>query len=223
MNGSGDELQEVPWLARLAAEDVRALAAGGRRRTFAHGEIIFREGSPGDSMHVVLEGQVRCVITSADGNEITVATMGQGEAFGDMSLLDGRPRSTSAIASGKTLTFQVSRELFVEWLSARPAAALALLEELSIRIRRSNESLNDQYSLDLGQRLAKHLLTISAGHNGFKAKVTQAELASRLGVTRESINKQLNVFERQGWVLIGRGSVTVTNADGLRTALTGPV
>lgn len=214
-------IRGLPLLARLSNEDIHALAAGGRRRAYDAGAIIFREGSPGDSLHVIMEGEVRVVRGSADGAEVTLSTMGAGEMFGDMSLLDGRARSATIIAATNTKTFLVSRSTFVSWLSERPAAALIILETLATRIRRSNDSLADRFFLDVGQRLAKHLLESASALPGGRIKATQASIAQELGVTRESVNKQLNQFKRQGWVVMGRGSITVKDEAGLRSVVGG--
>lgn len=220
-------IRDVPLLARLPEAELRALASRGRVHSYPVGAVIFREGDPGDSLHVVVEGGVRIAVLSPAGEEATVALLGPGECVGDLALLDGRPRSASAIASQPTKTLIVTRDDFTQWLSQRPRAALALLETLSLRVRRTDEALTDLAFLDLPQRLAKRLLDLAAGHPEVRAKsqlsagvrlrITQSELASMLGVSRESVNKQLNLFAREGWIVLGRGSVTLTDTEALRT------
>jgi CRP/FNR family transcriptional regulator/CRP/FNR family cyclic AMP-dependent transcriptional regulator len=222
-----DLIRDVPLLARLPAEDLRALASRGYVRRYGAGALIFREGAPGNSLHIVIEGSVRVALHSATGEEATVALLGPGEFLGDLALLDGRPRSASGIASQRTKTLVVTRRDFTEWLSGRPSAALALLEALSLRVRRTDEALTDLAFLDLPQRLAKRLLNLASAHPEIQAggeastrvrlRVTQSELASMLGVSRESVNKQLNSFAREGWIELGRGSVTLTDREALRT------
>ncbi len=214
--------RDIPLLARLAGPDLRALASQGRVRRYPAGATIFQEGDRGDSLHVVMEGSVRITVLSAKGEEATVALLGPGEFVGDLALLDGRPRSASAVASEPTKTLIVTRDDFRRWLAERPKAALTLLEVLSLRVRRTDEVLADLTFLDLPRRLAKRLAALAAerpadGRGGVKLRITQAELASMLGVSRESVNKQLNDFERRRWVLLGRGSVTVLDEDALRS------
>jgi CRP-like cAMP-binding protein len=171
---------------------------------------------------MVIEGQVRIAVLSAVGEEVTVTYLGPGECVGDLALLDGRPRSASAIASQTTKTLVVTRSDFRRWLRERPQAAFALLETLSLRVRRTDEALADLALLDLPSRLAKRLLSLATTHQPSRAaapaklRITQAEMASMLGVSRESVNKQLNAFAREGWVALGRGSVTIENAQALR-------
>lgn len=216
-------IRNTPLLARLSSEDVRSLAQRGRVRNYSASSVLFHEGEPGDSLHVVVEGRVRIAVVSATGEEATVAYVGPGDCVGEFAIFDGRPRSATAIASERTKTFVVTRDGFVEWLTERPAAALALLETLSLRLRRADENLADLAFLDLPHRLAKQLLTLSAEHGertnggGPRLRVTQGELASMLAVSRESVNKQLNFFQREGWITLGRGWVRVLDADALRT------
>ena len=213
-----EALRDVPLLARLPTADLRALASRGRVRSYRAGTVIFREGDRGDSLYVVIEGSVRVAVLSARGVEATVALLGPGEFLGDLALLDGRPRSASAIAQQTTKTLVVRRDDFRRWLSERPKASFALLEALSLRVRRTDEALADMAFLGLPQRLAKRLLDLTSGRSpgAARMRITQSELASMLGVSRESVNKQLNEFARQGWIALGRGSVTVIERAALR-------
>jgi len=208
-----EPLRDVPLLARLPEAELKALASRGRVRSYRAGAVLFREGDPGDALYLVVEGMVRVAVLSAGGVEATVALLGPGEFVGDLALLDGRPRSASAIAHRATKTLVVTRDDFRRWLSERPKASFALLETLSLRVRRTDEALADLSFLGLPQRLAKRLLALSTGNE--RVRITQAELASMLGVSRESVNKQLNRFARKGWIALGRGSVAVLNREAL--------
>ncbi len=224
MKGYEELIADVPLLARLPEAQLRALASRGRARTYPAGAVIFQEGAPGDSLHIVIEGAIRIALLSPAGVEATVAVLGPGEFVGHLALLDGRPRSASAIASGKTRTLVVRRDDFLRWLSEHPAAALALLETLSLLLRRTDEVLADLAFLGLPQRLAKRLVDLATADLGqgesptgpLVLRMTQRELASMLGVSRESVNKQLNTFAREGWLSLGRGTVTVLDFDALR-------
>ena len=104
----------------------------------------------------------------------------------------------------------------MEWLKERPGAALALLETLSIRLRKSNEKVADLMFLDLAHRLSKTLLSLSDGNRPGRVVVTQAALGQLLGVSRESINKQIQTFTRDGLLSKSRGSILILDPDGLR-------
>lgn len=213
-----DVLSALPLLARLPEADLRALAQHATVQPAATGAILFREGDAGDALYVVAEGELRVVVSSPSGEEVTIARLGPGEACGDLSLIDGRTRSASAVAARPSRLLVVRREDFIEWLRTRPDAALALLATLSLRIRRANEALSDFAFMDVAHRLAKCLLESNAmaGSDGV-VRVTQAELASMLGVSRESVNKELNNFARQGWITLGRGSVRIEDEQALRS------
>jgi len=216
-------IRDLPLLARLPDDDLKALASRGRVRRFNAGTTIFHEGDPGDAIYVVVDGRIRMSRLSGSGTEATLALIGPGDCTGELSLFDGKPRSATATAMQATRTFVVSREDFVNWIKERPGASLALLETLSLRIRRTNEIVTDLVFLDLPHRLAKHLLTLASAHaDGHSARrprlqVTQGELASMLGVSRESVNKQLNQFSRDGWITLSRGAVTIDDSEALRT------
>lgn len=221
-NANDAYIRDVPLLARLPDDDVSLLASRGRVRRYNAGNTIFHEGDPGDALYVVVDGRVRITRLSGSGSEATLAIVGKGDCFGEFALLDSRPRSATATAQVPTRTFVVSREDFRDWVRQRPEASLALLETLSLRLRRTDEAITDLMFLDLPHRLAKHLLGLAASlgetppGRRTRIQVTQGELASMLGVSRESVNKQLNQFSRDGWITISRGAVTIDDAEALR-------
>jgi len=217
-------IRDAPLLTRLADDDLRALVKSGREISFRKGETIFRQDDPGDALYVVFEGSVQITFGSVDGREITLAILGPGECFGDLALLDGRPRSAGAVAANAARTFVIARDAFVRWLDERPAAARSLLETLSLRLRQKDESLSDFSLLDLSHRLAKRLADLAAidpagkarGTGGIGVAVTQSEIAALLGVSRQSVNKELKKFESRGWITLSRGAVSVRDAPALR-------
>jgi CRP-like cAMP-binding protein len=217
-------IAELPLLARLSREDRQALASRARLRSYPASAVIFREGEPGDSLHVIVSGRVRIVVSSGAGDEATVAVLGPGDCFGELSLLDGLPRSASAVASIATRTFVVTRDAFVAWLNDRPSAGLAIMETLSLRLRRTDQALADMVFLDLNRRLAKRLVQLAEvqdpeaarANRRIRVPVTQSELASMLGVSRESVNKQVNAYARDGLVSLSRGAVTIDDLAALR-------
>lgn len=214
-------LEDLPLLARLPRNDVRALAAHGRLRTYAEDAAVFAQGDVGDCLHVVVEGRIRLSVLSEDGKEVLLAVLGPGEAVGELSLLDGRPRSASATAEGAAKTLVVNRADFLAWLSATPSSALAVLQTLSLRLRQTDAALADLAFLDLRGRLAKRLVSMAepraAATDGGETSVTatQSELAAMLGVSRESVNKELNRFARCGWLRLERGRVVLLDAAAL--------
>ena len=213
-------------LARVPDEDLHALARVGVRRRFAEGASLMRQGEPGDSLHTIMSGLVRISMSSSEGDETILATLRAGDSIGELSLLDGRPRSATATALLDTESLVVTRADFVDWLHARPMAAAAILEALSLRLRRTNELVSDLVSLELPQRLAKQLLYLvevqapdGDASSGWRIRINQADLAKTVGATREAVNQHLRRFEDAEWVELKRGSVTVLRPDALRELL----
>ncbi|MFN0093232.1 MAG: Crp/Fnr family transcriptional regulator [Dehalococcoidia bacterium] len=217
-------LAEVPLLVRLESDDRVTLGDHAVPRRFPIGAEIVREGEPGDSMHIVTKGRIRIVVTNGNGEQTQVATLYPGEILGEMALFDGLPRSASAFAVTETRTMQLTREAFVSWLDRRPHAAMAIMATLSQRLRRTNQTIVEIQTLDLEHRIAKQLLKLaamhdleSAGETGLlKLEVTQQELADAVGVSRESVNKQLGIFAKEGWIRVSRGAITIVERGELR-------
>ena len=101
-------IRDLPLLARLPDDDLKALASRGRVRRFTSGATIFHEGDPGDAIYVVVEGRIRMSRLSGSGSEATLALIGPGDCTGELALFDGRPRSATATAMQATRTFVVS-------------------------------------------------------------------------------------------------------------------
>jgi CRP/FNR family cyclic AMP-dependent transcriptional regulator len=214
-------IRSAPLLANVEQSDVQALAELSEVREFAADEVICREGDPGDGLHTIVRGTVRIFVVSREGKEATLATIGRGDSIGELALLDGRERSANASAIEATTTLRVGRADFRGWLTDRSAAAVAVLETLSLRLRRSNDAVADLSFLELPQRIAKrllqlHLETVPDASGERRIRITQSALASMVGSSREAVNKHLKLFEQTGWVGLGRGAVSVLNADVLR-------
>lgn len=214
---------DLPLLSRLDRGDLRALARVARRRRFGTGEVIFAEGEPADALYLVTSGEVGLFARSPSGREALVRTLRSGDSFGDMSVLAGTPRTLTAVATTPSSAVFVGGPDLEQWLLGRPGAAVALLEVLSLRLQRMTVTLSDMLVVDLSHRVAKLLLTLVAlgrmrGNDG-RIGMTQAELGLRLGVSRESVNKILRRFAREGWVELARGSVVVTQEAALHAYL----
>ena len=207
----------VPLLVDLGPERVREFARLGSIRGFAARDVIFERHSEGDALYVVISGRVRVSARSADGEEVTLAVLEPGEPLGELSLLDGEPRSADATAMEPTEMLVVRRERFLGWLHEHPDVGGALLRTLSRRLRRTNEAYEDFAMLDVPQRVAKRVLALAEGRNANRITITQQDLATMLGVTREAVNKALRHHQSCGAIALGRGSITVTDESVLQT------
>ena len=146
----------------IVAVDKDALLSRARLRRFGAGETIFLMGSPGDSMMAVLSGNVRISVPAVDGREIVLAILHENEVFGEIAMLDGKPRSADATALTKCELLLLERRHVIPFLEQNPAMCLKLMEMLCARIRHSDERMADIAFFDLPTRLAKVLLNYPA-------------------------------------------------------------
>jgi CRP/FNR family cyclic AMP-dependent transcriptional regulator len=212
-------LGSVPTLAALSRDDLLDLAASARRRSYAKGQVIFHRDDPGDSLHIIEKGEVRVVLPSPQGEEVTLALLGPGDFFGDLCLLDGVPRSATTIAAKTTETLVVERDRFVQWLRSRPAAAIAILAVVGRRLRAADELVGQLAFLDVHCRLVRKLLDLAGPvvkDDQAELHLSQEELASMVGVTRESVNKHLRFFKKQGAIDVYRRRIVLRSVDYLR-------
>ena len=217
-------LAQLPLFSVLSDADLERLAEISRTRLYKKRETIFRSGDEGTALYVIESGEVKLALTSLSGKERALALLGPGAFFGELSLLDGEPRSADAMARTECRLLMIGRAEFLDFLDKRPGLARALLAALSQRLRRTTELIEDAGFLDIGGQLASALLQLTEEHvrpgpDGVVAtapRLTQAELAGFVGATRESVNKWLGIFERQGVLKRERGGITVLKPEELR-------
>lgn len=199
----------------LLSEAGRArLADVGSAVALAPGATLFSAGDPGDSVFVVLEGEVEVRATSAGGRDVRFQSLGAGSLVGEMAALDGGPRSADVVAARRCRLWRIPRAALVDALEAEPRAAVALIAELSRRLRDTNDALEAEMALDLGGRLAR-LLVAEAGSKGLVA-LTQTEIARRLGASREKVNRKLHDFAGETWIEITPAGVLLRDPDRLK-------
>lgn len=223
MTATGELLRRVPFLAALDASNREALAAAAKRRRFRRGETIVHKDDPGESLFIIDEGSVRIYLPSPQGTDLTLAVLGPGDFFGDMALLDARPRSASAAALQETETVALDRGDFTAVIRSQPEAAMAVLAAVAQRLRETNEMAGDLAFLDVGGRLAKKLLELAAAHGVQRPEgtvldlpLTQEGLANMVGVTRESVNRHLALFRQEGVIASQGRRFVIRDAEALR-------
>src|SRR6266516_3162542 len=189
-------LKHVYLFSSLSDYEIRDLISVAKKRTFRSGEVIFHRDDPGQVLYIIREGKVKICLISPDGQEISLVVFGKGEYFGDLALLDGLPRSADAIALEKVECYTLQRSDFQKAIMKNPKIAIQVLEVLSKRIRSTDQMVEDLIFLDVYGRVAKKLLELSDAHgmkveNGTRidVRLTQQELASMVGSSRESVNK----------------------------------
>lgn len=205
-----DLLQDVPFIAHASPELRERLAASAYPKRLSKGQVLFVAGEPCDAVYVVESGRLKVSVTSPHGDELVLAVIGPGGSVGELSIVDGAPRSAGAEAIEITSLVCLPRDAVLTMLRTSPEAALALAVDLTAMLRRLTTSAGDLVFLDLPRRLAKLLVTDDT------AGMSQAQVAARLGVGRQSLNKALGRFADRGWVEVQRGAVAVLDAGALR-------
>ena len=194
----------------------------GQRRSYAPGDVLFVEGDRSHSVFVCIEGRIRLFLTTPSGRELLVGIKAPGDEFGELSALDGRPRSASAVALDPTVVAEVRSDLFMELLRCEPRLSVAVCQSLSAELRRANDRLVtrtfDSAVVRTGRMLVE-LASMRMRHGGsddtFELPITQSDLAGWIGATRESTARALAGFRRAGLVKTSRGCITVLDVKGL--------
>jgi CRP/FNR family transcriptional regulator, cyclic AMP receptor protein len=195
-------IAQVSLFAGLDRESLGELARIVRLRSFAAGEIIFHREDPGDVMYLIRTGKVRVFVTSADGQIATLALISTGECVGELALLDGKPRSASAVALEDVSALAMRRGDFLAAVRRYPSIAIQIMGVLSTRLRLTDELVEDLIFLDVYGRVAKKLLELAELHGVpaedggilIEMRLTQGDLAAMVGSTRETVNKVMGYF-----------------------------
>jgi len=220
-------LVRSPLFAQLSPAELEKLAALFRRRRYRAGEPVFREGDPGTALYVVETGEVKILLGGLEGKEVALALLGPGGFFGELALLDGEPRSADAVVTVPTELLVLPREDFLRFLPEVPAVAVTMLSVLSRRLRRTDRLVHDAAFSDVRTRVTRLLVELAetrgkldpGGRVVIGPRLTQSDLASMVGATRESINKCLRYYTAQGLVSHDRGRLVVLNIERLRAQL----
>ncbi|MEM7567554.1 MAG: Crp/Fnr family transcriptional regulator [Pseudomonadota bacterium] len=198
------------------------LARRGRLERIKKGELLFAAGDEPDGLRIVHSGSVRIWLNDADGHELTLGFMGPGQAFGEIALFDGLPRTAHASAAADTELVFLSRGVFEHALAHDAAFARAVIRLLCRMVRRKTDDLGGFAFQDLGIRLARKIYQLVPSHaqvDGpaahFGRDLSQTELARLLGVSREAINKRLQALSRQGLVALDQGRLVVPDVKAL--------
>jgi len=213
----------VTLFAELSPEKKAALEACVRRRFFKRGEVIVHKGDPGGSLFIITEGQVKIVLPSDSGEEALLTVLNEGDFFGELSLIDGQPRSATIVTTAPTETLVLHREDFLNFLRTSPEVGIDMLRVLARRLRETDEFVEDAIFLDVAGRLAKKLLELANGYGrqtpagiAIDMRLTQQELATMVGATRESVNKHLRSYRARGIIDVSQQRIVVLKPDELR-------
>jgi len=222
-----DGLKACGLFAGLDDAELDAIAAQMRSRKYRDNETIFHQDDPGDALHVVTAGAVKIVLPSAeDGEPAIMATLRPGDFFGALALLDGAPRSATAVALGRTETLVLRRDAFLELVDTDHTLRVALLSSLSHEIRSITAHVQDLHFLDLPGRLARRILREAAGHPSeadgsvqLPWPYTQSELAGMIGGSRQSVNRLLADLVDEGLIEVQRDTLVIPDPAALERSI----
>jgi CRP/FNR family cyclic AMP-dependent transcriptional regulator len=195
---------------------VEALRAALEPVSFPRAHVIFAESEPGERLYIILSGKVKIGRKSADGRENLLAVFGPSDMFGELSIFDPGPRTSTATTVTEVSAVTMDRAALREWIAKRPEIAEQLLRVIARRLRRTNNMLADLIFTDVPGRVAKALLQLAhdfgtqeAGMLRVTHDLTQEEIAQYVGASRETVNKALADFAHRGWLRLEGKSVLI--------------
>lgn len=213
---------KIPLFVDFGPSEFGSLEKCLVRRQYPGGQALFHMGDEGGSLHFIERGRVKITIPSSSGEELILAILGAGDLLGELSLIDGKPRSATVLALEETDTLCLHREDLLALMRNRFDVVEKILKVLARRIRDTDMHLAEAHFLDITSRLAKKILDLGdtfgireGGRIRIGVKITQKDLASMIGATRESINKQLKALRDQGLVRISGGTIEILNRERL--------
>lgn len=215
-------LADLELFRRLRADELDRLVAFTRWARHRARSVLFCKGDPGSSMMVVRHGRVKVSTHSECGKELVIDLFGPGEVFGEIALLDGSSRTADAVTIDDCELLVLDRRDFIPFLLGHPDASVRMLEVLTCRLRRTTQLLEDVAFREGPARLARRFVRLAefSGRNVddgifVDMPLSQQQLGDMVGMTRESINKQLRQWRNQGLIMWSRGYYTITNMEGL--------
>ena len=195
-------LQKVPLFSQLSPPDLQRVVDVARERAYPRNSVILFEDDPGDALYVVAGGQVKVVLIGEDGREVILSVLGEGEFFGEMALIVLR------------------REDFQILMTQSPAIAMALLKELSRRLRRVDEKVGSLVLLDVNGRVARLILEMADEEGGEKItrRLTHHTIAQMIGSSRETVSRTMRDLVEKGWIAVSRKDITIRDRPSLEGA-----
>jgi CRP/FNR family transcriptional regulator, cyclic AMP receptor protein len=211
-------LQSHYVFGKLNPEQIGRLMSCTVEKSVARGTIIVAKDDPGSSLFAIRKGLVKITVPSVDGHDAVFNLMTDGDIFGEIALLDGRPRTADAVAVTDCEMFIIERRDFLPLVQEEPQIALKLIEILCARLRQTTQQAESLMFLRLPGRLAKALLRLSFGDGATaerKIAITQKDLGNIIGMSRETTNRQLRLWEERNWVRLERGRVVILSVKAL--------
>lgn len=205
-------LDNISLFADLSESDREAINKLAVTRSYAKNTLVMCEGDRSDSLYIVLTGKVKVFLSDEEGKEVTLNTQGPGEYFGELAMLDEAPRSASVVTVEDTKLAVVSKAAFDECLEKNPKIALTLIRGLARRLRELTENVRNLALMDVYGRVARTLLDLAEDKGGkqvISQKLTQREIASMVGASREMVSRILRDLSVGGYITIENRIITI--------------
>ena len=209
------KLPERSLLHILSEAELAQLLQTARLSQAAKGEVLLRQGDAGDSLIILLEGQARVTIYTANGREIVLEYAGAGAVLGEVALLDGGDRTASVIAMGPVRYLVIGRTAFEALLAANHQIALRIMRELALRLRAANQTIETDRAYAAAPRLARFLLRLIPQETSSLITLSQTELSMFAGISRENINRQLSLWSQAGVAVVEPAGIRIIDRDTL--------
>ena len=209
-------------LAPLGAEDRARLLDVARPRSFSKGEVVFHEGDPGESLHLVKSGRFAVRVSIPSGDTTTLSVLSAGSDFGELALLgENRERTATVVALEPSTTLMLSRNDFVQLRVRHPMVEQLLVQRLARRVDELSKSLLEALYVGVDRRVMRRLLDLGAayhvpGASTVVVPITQDDLAGMAGTTRPTVNLVLQRLAGDGTVILGRGRIEIVDRAALR-------
>jgi len=213
-------LQAIPLFQHLADDELARMAELARQRKYPKGSVILFEDDPGDALYVVIAGQVKVVLIGEDGREVILATLADGDFFGEMSLIDDQPRSAHVIAMEKSNLLVLRRDDFQRCLEETPRIALGLLRALTKRLRLADSKIGGLVLLDVAGRVARLLLEMADENDGvnISKKVTHHQIAQMIGSSRETVSRTMRTLTEENLIAVTGKTIAVKDREAMEEA-----
>lgn len=214
---SKEFLKGIGLFARIGDAQLDSVIKVSHTRQIPRGGVVFFQEDPADVFYIISSGSITVLLSDVDGRELIINEMHAGEYFGELGLITGKQRSATAIAHEKSELVIIPKEIFLSLLDKEPPMARHLLDVLAERLYRSNQRESALAFLDAPGRLARILLQLEkeAVFPGY-ITISQEELASHTGLTRQTVAKNLGRWRRAGWLITGRGKIVLLNVAALK-------
>ncbi len=207
---------EFQLLASLDPAVQRDVLASTTRRRYPKGTVLFHEGDPGDTLHLIAKGKVAVRVGTPEGDVATLTILGAGSAFGEQALLSGAARRTATVVAVEaTETMALPRAAFEDIRSRFPSVNQLLLDQLAAQVRRLSTQLIEALYLSADKRVMRRIIELAHVFDGGDVPVTQEDVATMAGTTRPTVNRVMQTMESAGVIQLGRGRFRVLDAAAL--------